>query len=90
MGYLLDAFCVVFAGVLGVARKKQRLEGDERCWTRSLSCPGVPVSDSDDSLDVSGERVSSPGPPALTTALPSIQSLSWKHMSPAVSSVLCV
>lgn len=91
MGYLLDAVCVVSAGVLRVARKKkQRLEGAHQCWTRGLSCPGVPVSDSNGGLDVSGERVGSPGPPAPTTALPSIQSLSQKHISPAVSTVLRV
>lgn len=52
-----------------------------------LSCPGGSLSDSDDNLDDSGDHIGSRDPPALTTALPSIQPLSCKHTSPTVSMI---
>lgn len=59
-----------------MVKKEQRLKGADpglswtQCWSWGLSCPGVPLSDSDDDLDVSGDHVGSPVLPTLTTALP--------------------
>lgn len=65
-----------------MARQEQRLEEADQCWLRGLSCPGVPVSESDDGLDDSGDLVGSSVLPALTTALPRYPALVMEaHLS---------
>lgn len=86
-GCLLDAFCMVSSLVLVWQGRGKGWRGAGQGCSWGLSCPGGSLSDSDDNLDDSGDRTGSRDLPALTTALPSIQPLSCKHTSPAVSMI---